>query len=320
MPSRRATSALALAAVAGGVVARRSVSRRISSWDTNHDTCDGDPCGLPDGEAVEIRADDGAVLHGVTCGEGPTVMLVHCWTGDRTFWAPVARRLVESGMRVLLVDQRGHGASERGTAPYLPETLGGDVRSWIEQAELDEIVLAGHSMGGLASMAFAIEHGELAEARLRAMVLVATLASRPVDPRLPDFRVDISRFLPVAHHAMRPNHYGLFGLMGVFGTRPARSQLDATRAGFVNTDPIVRREAAAMMMAFDLRERLEHIRVPTHVIAGSHDRLTPLAINEAIADRIPGARLEVLPGLGHMLPWEAPDQITETIVQAAKAD
>ena len=48
---------------------------------------------------------------------GPTVVLPHCWAGSHAMWVPVARRLVESGHRVVHYDQRGHGASSRGTAP-----------------------------------------------------------------------------------------------------------------------------------------------------------------------------------------------------------
>ena len=73
-----------------------------------------------------------------------------------------------------------------------------------------------------------------------------------------------------------------------------------------------------MLRDFDLRPVLPDVRVPTVVVAGTHDRLTPLPGNEVIADLIPGARLEVLPGMGHMLMFEAPDAVTDAIVQATK--
>jgi pimeloyl-ACP methyl ester carboxylesterase len=73
-----------------------------------------------------------------------------------------------------------------------------------------------------------------------------------------------------------------------------------------------------MLRDFDLRPLLPSISLPTLVVAGSHDRLTPLAGNEAIADLIPGARIEVLHGMGHMLMFEAPDAVTDAIVQATK--
>lgn len=315
---RRSRLLLAAGLAGGAVLAKRSVDHRIAGWDTNPDTCDGDPSTLPDGTNVSVEAADGATLRGLDCGEGPTVLLIHCWTGDITFWAPVARRLVDAGFRVVSVNQRGHGDSERGSSPYSPETLGDDVRCWIEQLDLRDAVLAGHSMGGLASMAFVTDHHDVAHERLRGLVLVATLASPSKDPRLPDFELDRSKGLPLAHAVLSRPPYGLLALGSVFGTRPARSQLEATAAGFVNTDPVVRAEALQMMSDFDLRPALAGIELPTTVVAGSHDQLTFLATNEEVADSIPGARLEVLPGVGHMLPWEAPDQVTDAIVQAAK--
>lgn len=319
---RRSRLILATAATAGAaLVAKRTLDRQVAAWATNHDTCEGDPTTLPEGTTIEVEASDGARLRGLACGEGPLVVLVHCWTGDSTFWAPVVRRLVDTGFRVVVLDQRGHGRSERGTDPYRPETLADDLRTWFEHHDLDDAVLAGHSMGGLASMAFFGDHTEIAHARVRALVLVATLATTPRDPRLPDFvpHTDLSRYLPLVVRIMAPADYGLLALRGVFGSRPARCQLEATRTGFLQTDAATRFEAARMMMDFDLRPTLESIAVPTTVLAGSNDMLTPLSLNEEIAHTIPEARLDVLPGLGHMLPFEAPDQVTEAIVQAAKA-
>lgn len=315
----RRSRILPLLAAAGGLfAAKRAADNRLAIWSTNPDECDGDPLTMPEGSPVEATTEDGATLRGLDCGSGPTILLVHCWTGHRGFWAPVARRLVDAGFRVVAVDQRGHGSSERGEAPYRPETLGGDVRAWIEALDLRDVVLAGHSMGGLASMAFVTDHAGVAEDRVRGLVLVATLASPSKDPRLPEIEFDQARLLPVIERLMRHSDYGLFTLVRVFGTRPARSQMEATRAGFLQTDVSTRAEAASMMSDFDLRPGLAAVTIPTQVVAGTHDQLTLLHVNEEIADLVPGARMEVLHGHGHMLPFEAPDQITDLIVQAAK--
>lgn len=315
----RTRRVLALAALAGGAfAAKRSIDHRIDLWGTNPDPCDGDPLTMPDGRPVEAATGDGAVLRGLDCGEGPTVLLFHGWTERLEFWAPVARRLVEAGFRVVAVDQRGHGRSDRGTAPYRPETLADDVRTWVETLDLHDIVLGGHSMGGLAAMAFATQHHALANERVKGLVLVATLASPPKDPRLPEVEFDMSRFLPTLDRLMRAPDYGLLCLLRVFGPKPARCQMEATRSGFLDTDKTTRTEAARMLTDFDLRDALCDIEIPSVVIAGTHDQLTFLHTNEAIVDLIPGCRLEVLPGLGHQLQFEAPDQITEQIIQATK--
>lgn len=315
---------LVVAAAAGGALAtKRAADNRIRSWETNPDASDGDPLGMPAGTTVEVTGADGATLRGLDCGgrdgsQGPTVLLIHGWTEHLAFWGPVARRLVDAGLRVVSIDQRGHGASDRGTAPYRPETLADDVRAWMEGLDLRDVVVGGHSMGGMAAMAFATEHREFARERVRSLVLVATLASPPRDPRLPEIELDMSKFLPTLDRLMRFPEYGLFCLVRVFGTRPARSQMEATRSGFLQTDERTRTEAARMLADFDLRAGLADVEIPSVVVAGTHDQLTFLHANEEIVELIPGCRLEVLHGFGHQLQFESPDRIADQLVQAAK--
>lgn len=318
---RRSVALLAAVGVAGGAVAaKRSLDARVARWDTNPDHCDGDPLGLPASEQLEVVAADGARLRGHRCGDrsGPAVLLVHGYVESVAFWAPVVRRLADAGVDVVVVDQRGHGGSERGDADFDCGTLAGDVRAWIEQLDLHDAVLAGHSMGGVSAMAFAGTHPDLAAERLRAMVLVATLAFPEPLFGLPDVQVDPEKVVRLLERLVALETVGLLFLARVFGAHPTRAALDATRDSLLATDVRTRVDAMRMLRAFDLRPVLPDVRVPTVVVAGSHDQLTPLAGNEAIAELIPGARLEVLPAMGHMLMFEAPDAVTDAIVQATK--
>jgi pimeloyl-ACP methyl ester carboxylesterase len=318
---RRTLALLAVAGAAGAAVAaKRSFDAHVSRWDTNPDHCDGDPLGLPATTEIHVVAGDGARLRGHRCGDpdGPTVLLVHGYIESVRFWAPVVRRLVSAGLDVVLVDQRGHGDSERGDAPFDTQTLADDVRAWVEQLDLRDAVLAGHSMGGVSAMASAGLHPEVATARLRSMVLVATLAFPEPLFGLPDLKVDHARTVRVLERVVARETLGLLFLSRVFGTYPTRSALEATRDSLLATDVGTRIDAMRMLRDFDLRPVLPDVPVPTVVVAGSHDRLTPLPGNEVIADLIPDARLEVVPGMGHMLMFEAPDAVTDAIVQAAK--
>lgn len=316
-------SATVAGTAAAAVLGIRAARSSLASWESNFDACDGDPLGMPRGEAVEVLAEDGAVLRGIDCvpdaGSSGTVLLVHCWTGTRCNWAPVARRLVADGFRVVALDQRGHGDSDRGTAPYSPDTLGADVAAIVDQLDLHDVTIAGHSMGGLATMAFAGDHRELASQRAKGLVLVATLASPSLPPRVPEGRVvNLAPALPLLARTMTHPDWGLFGIRQIFGTTPARNQIEATRAAFLDCDMTTRAEAATMLMNFDLRPLLRHIDIPTRVVAGSRDRLTWPHTNQAIADLIPDATIEFLAGKGHMLPWEDPESVTRAIVETAR--
>ena len=301
-------------------MAKRALAAHTARWDTNPDHCDGDPLGMPETTEIEVTAADGARLQGHRCGDpaGATVLLVHGYIESVEFWAPVVRRLVEAGLDVVVVDQRGHGCSERGTAAFDTDTLAGDVRSWVEGLDLHDAVLVGHSMGGVSAMAFTATHPDLAAARLRSQVLVATLAFPEPLFGLPDVKVDPRRTVDLLERVMKVETLALLFVSRVFGTWPTRPALEATRQGIVRTDRQTRIDAMAMLRDFDLRPVLPAIDLPTVVVAGTHDHLTPLAGNELIADLIPGARLEVLPGMGHMLMFEAPDAVTDAIVQATK--
>ena len=317
---RRSRVLLTAAAVGGAVVAKRALAGHTGRWDTNPDHCDGDPLGLPETTEIEVTAADGARLQGHRCGDadGPTVLLVHGYIESVEFWAPVVRRLLEAGLDVVIVDQRGHGCSERGTAPFDTDTLAGDVRSWVEGLDLRDAILVGHSMGGVSAMAFSATHPDVATARLRGQVLVATLAFPEPLFGLPDVKVDPRHVVGFLERVMRVETLALLFVSRVFGTWPTRPALEATRQGIMRTDRQTRIDAMAMLRDFDLRPVLPAIDLPTVVVAGTHDQLTPLAGNELIADLIPGARLEVLPGMGHMLMFEAPDAVTDAIVQACK--
>jgi 3-oxoadipate enol-lactonase len=317
---RRSRVLLAAAAVGSAIVAKRALDGHTGHWDTNPDHCDGDPLGLPGTTEVEVTAADGARLQGRRSGDpnGTTIVLVHGSLESAASWAPVARRLADAGLDVVLVDQRGHGCSERGEAPFDADTLAGDVRSWLEGLDLRDAVLVGHGLGGVSAMAFSATHPEVVVERLRGQVLVATLAFPQPLFGLPPVEVDPRRVVGLLERAMQHETLALLVVSRLFGTWPTRPALEATRAGIMGIDRQTRIDAMAMLRRSDLRPVLPSIDLPTVVVAGTHDQLTPLPGNELIADLIPRAKLEVLPGMGHMLMFEAPEAVTDAIVQATK--
>ena len=108
------------------------------------------------------------------------VVLPHCWGCSHEIWLPVTRRLKEQGFRVVLYDQRGHGASTRGTAPLTIETLAHDLTAVLQATDVRNAVLAGHSMGGMTIMSLATHRPDVLKERAKATVLVATAATNLV--------------------------------------------------------------------------------------------------------------------------------------------
>lgn len=304
---------LTVAALGGLVTAAVVRSRGSGAWATGDDPCGPEGVTLPQGEASEVGTDDGAVLDVLVAGpvDGPTVVLPHCWTGTKEIWAPVARRLVAGGHRVVLYDQRGHGRSTLGTDPMTTDRLGDDLLAVLDAVGGTDLVLAGHSMGGMTIQALAVRHPEVVQDRVRVVALVAT-AAQTVPRPVPSFLVD--RVLGDAASS-RIARGGLAISRRAVGADADRSHVQATHDGFASTSGAVRAGFLVAMTHMDYRDGIASIGVPTKVLVGTHDRLTPVARARLLASRIPGAELVVLPRLGHMLPLEAPDVVAAAIAE-----
>ncbi len=299
-------------AAAATALAARELDRR---WANATDDVAPEHRDLPHGESLTVVTDDGAELAVTVAGEGPDVVLAHCWTGAREVWAPVAHRLVDAGRRVVLYDQRGHGSSACGRDGYTLARLGADLGAVMTEADVTSAVIAGHSMGGMSIMALAGNQPDALTERVDAVVLVATAATGLGRGRRDGVagRVVAARGLD---RVMRSRiGHGL--VRGAVGRTPRRHHLALTRDLFVACPPDARRGLLEAMLKMDLREPLAAIGVPTTVVVGTHDQLTPPSLARMLAEAIPGAELETLDGFGHMLPLEAPDELATLIAKAA---
>jgi pimeloyl-ACP methyl ester carboxylesterase len=279
---------------------------------------------LPGAEERTVTTDDGATLAvtvapgtaDTTGTAGPTVVFAHGWTNNRSVWWPVARRIAAEGHPVVLYDQRGHGASTLGTDLLGIERLGDDLSLLLEQLDLQDVVLVGHSMGGFTIMSFACRHRDMLDGRVRAMALVSTAAHG----------LSMGRMAPLAERLLRSRtvervvraRSGLVFTRRVLGRRPLPQHVRSTRAMFLATPAEVRAGYFATFGGMDLRTCLADLDVPTAVVVGARDTLTPPRLGQVIAETIPGARYEVLPGAGHMLPFERTDEVVAEVLSLAR--
>jgi non-heme chloroperoxidase len=301
---RRTVTLLGLgAAVAGAAY----VARRRGDEGPPLATVDG-------GDRTKVETTDGAVLDVHVAGDGPAVVLPHCWTGTMEVWAPVAAQLVASGHRVIRYDQRGHGASTAGADGFAIERFGDDLREVLEALDVRDAVIAGHSLGGMTAQSFAIRHPDVVRERVRGLVLVGTAPAAVVWAPLARVTRRVLKS-PMLETRMRARGGAPF-VRGVFGARPNRAAVLATRDAFVNTAPDVRVGVLDSLLNFDLRPRLHTITVPTVVVVGSRDTLTPPRWSREIARLVPHARLVTLKRAGHMLPYEVPDVLVRLIEDA----
>jgi pimeloyl-ACP methyl ester carboxylesterase len=252
-----------------------------------------------------------------------TLVLAHGWTLDHTSWDRVVAALPAT-LRVLRYDHRGHGLSEPGPdGTATVAQVGDDLAALVaERVPSGRVVLAGHSMGGMAVMALAERHPALFAERVAGVGFVAT-SSGGLDkvtlglptwtaPRVAAVERRLNQRISRAHRLSvgrsRVARAGLRWLL--FGSRVRSADVVATAAQVSRCDP-------AAMVAF--RGSLgEHSRVaalaamrsvPVVVLAGSADRLTSLPHARAIADALPAASFVVYPQAGHMLPYERAEDV-----------
>lgn len=268
----------------------------------------------PEGEHVFIERPDGTVLSALVAGQGPPVILVHGYTARVLEWNLVWDELQQRGFRVIAFDQRGHGRSTLGSDGIGSEPMAADLAAVLEHFDVRDGVLVGHSMGGFVSIRAVLDHADLAR-RLRGLVLFATWAGRILDGA-PQNRLQIPLLqLGILQSFVRNRTVAaLFGAAQC-GTRPSPVMVSVFMEAFQqHLDehgpllPIVRAFSRE-----DRYPRLGEIRVPTVVMVGTADRTTPQSHSRRLADGVPEARLVNVPDAGHLLNWEAPDELIAVV-------
>ncbi|WCO66627.1 alpha/beta hydrolase [Iamia majanohamensis] len=310
---------LRLAGVAAaGVVAERVVARRVRSRtvpEVDHLLTPPD-----DVRHLTVRVHDGGELHVVERGEGRPLVLLHGITLNAELWSPQLHDLARDH-RVLAVDLRGHGRSVPGDDGYGMDVLGRDVASLLTEIDLRDALVVGHSMGGMATLAFAVDHPEVRRERVAGLGLVATAAARPFPnalvPRLAALggtiveRLDSGR--PVPSYRFSGNDLSLFLIRSVFGREASGAAIEQVRASIEATDDEALQRSLVGIFDHDATEGLPEVDTPAFVVVGRRDVLTPVPFARAMAEGLPDAELTVLPGAGHQLMQERPDELAGLI-------
>ena len=242
-------------------------------------------------------ASDGTRIHYEIIGRksAPPVLMIQGLGADKHMW-DMQRFVLATRYRVIAHDNRGAGRSDKPFGAYTIEQMAADAISVLDHAEIDNAHVVGASMGGVISQLVAVLYPE----RVRSLSLVCTSCS---------------------NHQWRRD---LIGTWGDIATEQGMGAMTAVAARWVIGPRSLRRlwpavswlgpistsrpshgfrgQVQAILDADDsMRDQLSSIKVPTTVIVGNQDVLTPRGDSEEIADRIPTAELSVLSGAAHGL-------------------
>jgi pimeloyl-ACP methyl ester carboxylesterase len=212
----------------------------------------------------------------------------HTW---RDQWAGL-----KGAARLVIPDLPGH-AESMGNPRETVEEYSAWLADFVKEAGLSKFVLAGHSMGGAIALQAAFDR----IAGLEALILAGTGAKLKVSPVI--FGGIAARFREFAPE--------LVEWMMAKGADPTLRD-DVTR-DVLSTRPSTFASDFRACEVFDVRARLEEINVPTLVIVGDDDRLTPLKYSEYLATNIRGAVLKIIRGAGHIAMLEKPVEVNNVI-------
>jgi len=306
-----------------GYVAQRAAVRR---WRVDAEAMEAAGRAMPgDVRHHFVPVDDGGRIHAVERGSGPPVVLVHGVTLGVATWIPQLHQLARHH-RVVAVGQRGHGQSIAGHDDYSLERLAADLTEVLGALEVSGAVLVGHSMGGMVAQLMALEDPEATAARVAGLVLVATTAG-PLVPTLVGAAV-ASALAGGAGRGLRRagrkgrglfprDDLGAWIARTCFGRHPAPADIELTRSMIAAMSPSAMAGLIGPLLAFDVHRRVAAIDLPTRVVVGSRDVLTPPRTARALAGRIPGATLTVLAGCGHMVMFERVEELDDLVVRFA---
>lgn len=230
-------------------------------------------------------------------------MLTHSFLCDRTMFRYQVDAL-KSQYRVINIDLRGHGESGDSLSPYSLYDLVEDVIEVLDAESVQQAAWAGLSIGGFLSMRAALRHPE----RVGALVLMDTDAGpESTFKRLKyaALRTGVSLLGP---KPIVPSLLPIF--LGSTSLRERKSLCAEFRQKFLDMRvKSIIPGIGAIMSRDDVRSQLSQIQCPTLVIVGQEDNPLPPPKSQAIADRIRGSNLVVIPKSGHLSAVETPEEV-----------
>jgi pimeloyl-ACP methyl ester carboxylesterase len=288
-----------------------------------------------DGRSLEVRSADGTQLHVEIFGAdgAPTILLIPGWLEAIRLWHYQIRDL-SAEYRVVAYDLRGHGLSgPAGELGYTEAGLAGDLEAVLGAvlAGGERCVVAGHSMGAMSIVAWSGLHPDEVSRRLAGAALINTgvsemLARLAVLGARAGRRLHATLLPPAFLSPLRvPNRIEPVTLRLVKQwalsrlASPGRVAFCAQM--FLSAPPVVRAGFARLLMELDLTPSLQHLVVPTAIIASEEDRLLPPWHSQQLARTLPRVVDYVeLPGVGHMAPIEAPDEVTRRLLRLSHSE
>jgi pimeloyl-ACP methyl ester carboxylesterase len=250
---------------------------------------------------------NGAEIEYDVRGEGPAIVFLHAFPLGQFMWDRQVAAL-EATHRVARFDARGFGGSPPGDGPLTMDRIAEDAATLMDHLDIEKAVVAGCSMGGYAAFSFVRRHAH----RLTGLVLQDTRPAADTDEARANRSALASRVLEegaaAAAEAFLPK------LVGETTKRENPGLVSDLRERILGTSPQgIARALAGLGGREDSTDTLRRIQIPTLVVVGEEDVLTPPSEAKKMAAAVAGSRLAVLPGAGHLSNLENPSAFDDAL-------
>ncbi|MEU2027022.1 alpha/beta fold hydrolase [Streptomyces sp. NPDC016469] len=244
-------------------------------------------------------------------GEGPVVLFLHGLFLDRTVFAAQAGALAE-GCRCISVDLPGHGGSTWPSQGWTLDDIADDIALMVQEKGWGPVTVVGQSQGGMVAMRLAARRPDL----VARMALVGTSARAEPADRIDTWqqrRTLLGTALDTAGVALAEEIQNMATHPDWRATHPEEARAERRLVAAQNPGAMQLALDAAVLHRPDGRHLLTGIQAPTLVMAGENDLAMPVELSAELAEHIPDARLEILDGVAHHAPLEAPEQVSRLL-------
>ena len=235
----------------------------------------------------------------------PTILILHGWGSSSDSWVKVQEMLSAKGYQVIVPDLPGFGKTSAPNSIWGVKEYVEFVNKFAGQLGLKKFVLVGHSFGGQTAIQFAVQHPE----KVEKLVLIAAAGVRRTPGAAKKLVMTAAKLVSFLLY--------LVPFEDLRNNMKNAMYMALRRRDYMKTQGIMR-DVFKKVITQDLTAKFSKISVPTLLLWGDKDEMTPIQDAYLTQELIPNSKLEIIPGAKHALNFQAPEKLSESIALFAK--